>query len=176
MATSLYFAPSYFAPLFFGPTGTPGGVAPDPAPGPPEAYGDGDAYEALIALLEGTMAFDSVLFGVPLDGRAPASAGTPLASLVPVGWEESDEFDPVAILRRVGFSLWLLVRDDDPSARADRLGRLESAARAAIRGSGLGGCLPALTWLRRGGYDASSLHPEQAVRLDGEFSYMIEPA
>jgi hypothetical protein len=83
--------------------------------------------------------------------------------------------DPVAILRRVEFSLSLLVRGDDPFGRFDELGQLEAVVQNAIAGSDLGGCLPGLTRIRRGRYDQRSLQPEQILTLDGEFTYMIVP-
>jgi hypothetical protein len=172
MATSLYFAPTYFAPTYFTP------LAPAPVPTPPappgsSAYGDADAYAAILAALEATGAFESVLFAIPPDRLALAAAATPLVSLVPEGWEEFDDVDPTAILRRVSFALYLLVRDDDPLARLSGLARLDAAAHTALEGSGLGGCLPGLTRLRRARYDMRSLHPEQAARIDGEFTYIL---
>lgn len=175
MATALYFAPTYFAPTYFtslAPSLVPKPPVPPP-PGSTEGYGDRDAYGAILAALEATGMFESVLFAIPPDRLTLAAAATPLVSLVPQGWEEFDEVDPTSILRRVSFSLHLLVRDDDAFGRAGRLGRLESAAHAALEGSGLGGCLPALTRLRRAGYDPRSLHPEQAARIDGEFTYIL---
>lgn len=169
MAASLYFAPTFFAPTYF----TPLARGPAPAPGGPPSFEDADAHEAILAALEATGAFESVVFGAPPDRLSLAGAATPLVSLVPEGWEEFDDVDPTAILRRVSFGLYLLVRDDDPIGRQASLSRLESAAHDALEGAGLGGCLPALTRLRRARYDLRSLHPEQAARIDGEFTYIL---
>ncbi|HEY2158969.1 MAG TPA: hypothetical protein VGH33_25285 [Isosphaeraceae bacterium] len=179
MASLLYFAPTYFAPTYF-PTLAPSQVPKPPVPIPPgstEGYGDLDAYEAILAALEATGAFASVVFAIPTDRLALAAGATPLVSLVPQGWEEYDDVDPIAILRRVFFSLFVLVRDDDPLSRLGRLAELDTAAHAAFEGSSLGGgCLAALTRLRRAGLDPQSLHPEQAARIDGEFTYIIGPS
>jgi hypothetical protein len=179
MATSLYFAPTFFAPTYFAPL-APSQVPKPPVPIPPGStagYGDLDAYRAIIAALEATGAFASVVFAIPPDRLALAAGATPLVSLVPDGWEEYDDVDPIAILRRVSFSLFLLVRDDDPLARLGRVVGLDAAAHAALEGSSLGGgCLPALTRLRRARLDSTSLHPEQAARIDGEFIYIIGPS
>lgn len=177
MATSLYFAPTYFAPTYFTSL-APSLVPKPPVPIPPgsSVYGDADAYAAILSALEATGVFESVLFAIPPDRLALAASATPLVSLVPEGWEEFDDVDPTAILRRVSFGLYLLVRDDDPLARLSSLARLDSAAHAALEGSGLGGCLPALTRLRRARYDPRSLHPEQAARIDGEFTYILGPS
>jgi hypothetical protein len=179
MAISLYFAPTYFAPTYFGSL-APALVPIPPVPIPPgstEAYDDLQAYQAVLAALEATGAFGSVLFAIPPDRLPLAAAAMPLVSVVPEGWEEFDDVDPIAILRRITFSLYLLVRDDDPLARLGRLANLDSAAHVALEGSGLGGgCLPALTRLGRARFDPRSLHPEQAARLVGEFTYIIDPS
>jgi hypothetical protein len=177
MATALFFAPTYFAPTYFAalaPTAVPNPPAPAP-PGSTAGYGDPDAYAAILAALRGTGAFGSVLFGVPPDQLALAGAAAPLASIVPEGWEDFDEVDPPSILRRGTFAVYLLARDDDPLARFGRMAKLDAASRAALDGSGLGGCLPALTRLRRSRPDPRSLHPEQVARIDGEFTYIVGP-
>jgi hypothetical protein len=168
----LYFAPTYFSPYYFAPLAASQVVGPgNPTPA---FYSDRDAYEAILALLKATQAFDCVLFARSLDRQALGPSGMSLASLMPSGWEEFDEVDPTAILRRVSFSLVLLTRDSDPLVRFELLNRLEAIAHDALEGSNLGGgCLPALTRLWRGRYDQQSLHPEQSVRLDGEFTYIL---
>ena len=178
MATSLYFAPTYFAPTYF--VALDSSLVPEPPvpvpPGSTPGYDDLAAYRAILAALEATGAFGSVLFAIPPDRLPLGGAATPLVSVVPEGWEEFDDVDPTSILRRVSFSLYLLVRDEDPLARLGRLTGLDAAAHAALEGTGLGGCLPALTRLRRSRLDPRSLHPEQAARIDGEFTYIIGPS
>jgi hypothetical protein len=170
---SLYFAPTYFTQTYFFV------LTLEPVPGPPAgsqglaAFGDADAYRAILSALEASGAFEAVLFGVPPDRLTLGGAATPLVSLVPEAWEEFDDVDPTAILRRVSFGLHLLVRDDNPVERQAILSRLEQTAHGALEGSGLGGCLPALTRLRRMRYDPRSLHPEQVARIDGEFTYIL---
>lgn len=172
--TTPFFAPTYFSPYYFPPLVSTVGDPTDP-PIPATPYGDRDAFAAILARLEGTKAFASVLFGAELDRRAIGASTPPMVSLIPGAWEEADEVDPPCLVRRVGFRLVLLVRDDDPLARYEQLARLERAARQAIDGNDLGGCLPSLTRIRSGAYDDSPLHPEGAARLDGEFSYLIDP-
>jgi hypothetical protein len=168
MATTLYFAPTYFAPTYFSL------YTPAQPPSPTRSPGDREAYAAILKVLEATGSFESVLFSSPLERLTLGASATPLVSIVPEGWEEFDEVDPTSILRRVLFRIELLVLDVDPFARFELLDTLESAARGAIEGSDLGGvCLPALTRLHRSRYDPRSLPPEQASRLDGEFSYII---
>ncbi len=178
MATSLYFAPTYFAPTYFPPL-APSLVPVPPLPVPPGStvgYGDMDAHRSILGALEATGAFASVVFAIPPEKLALAAGLTPLVSLVPDGWEEYDDVDPTSILRRVSFSLFLLVRDDEPLSRLGRLAGLDNAAHAALEGSSLGGgCLPALTRLRRAGLDPRSLHPEQVARIAGEFTYIVAP-
>lgn len=167
---STYFAPSYFPPSYFSPLVPSAPVEPTPS-----TYGDLDAYGAILGLLRGTKSFDAVLFSGPSDRHPAGSGPIAVATVVPEGWEEFDEVDPTVVLRRVNFSIELTVRDGDPLDRFGRLGQLESIARRALDGSDLGGgCLPGLTRLRRGRYDRRSLPPEQAARVDGEFTYLIQ--
>ena len=171
MGATPYFAPTYFSSFYFPPL-----VSTQVAPQPTFPYADRDAYQAILQQLRATQLFEAVLFAGPVDRLPSGLSGSPVATIVPEGWEEFDEVDPGAVLRRVTFLLDLLVRDDDPLARFDRLAQVESSARAAIDGSDLGGgCLPALTRLRRAQYDRRSLHPEQTVRIDGEFTYLVSP-
>jgi hypothetical protein len=170
--STLYYAPTYFSPYYFTPLAASQGAGPGNPP--PTVYNDRTAYEAILALLKATQAFDCVLFACSPDRQALGPSGASLASLMPSGWEEFDEVDPTAILRRVSFSLILLTRDSDPLLRFELLNRLEAIVHDALEGSNLGGgCLPALTRLWRGRYDQQSLHPEQSVRLDGEFTYIL---
>ena len=170
MATTRYFAPTYFPPTYFAALNTP--------PPPAEVlYGDPQAFEAILGRLRTSRAFGAVRFGRTIDSESLAGQANSLAVLVPDRWEEIDEVDPTSVLRRVAFRIELLVRDDDPFRRYEKLERLASVAKSAIAGSNLGGgCLPALTRLNRGRYDQKSLHPEQVVRLEGEFSYLIGTA
>ncbi len=174
MAATPYLAPTYFSTFYF-PSLVPAQVpilATSSCP-----YSDRDAYEAILEQLKSTSFFETVQFAGPVDWMPSGSAGTPVATVVPEGWEEFDEVDPAAVLRRVTFRLDLLVRDDEPLGRFKRLTQVEDSARAAIDGSDLGGgCLPALTRLRRASYDRRSLHPEQAVQIDGEFTYLVIPS
>ena len=172
MASPLYFAPTYFSPYYFAPFSLSGGAQ---TTGTTTPYGDSDAFGFILALLKETGAFERVLFSGSLDTQHLNSSSVPSVLVVPGGWEEFDEVDPFAILRRVDFSLLLLVRDDDSFTRFDQLARLESVIHNSLEASNLGGCLPALTRIRRGHYDLRSLHPEQMLQLDGEFTYMIDP-
>jgi len=140
----------------------------------PPLYGDRNAFEAILALLKDTRAFECALFASSPDSPVLNSSTVPSVLLVAEGWEEFDDVDPSSILRRVDFSLAVLVRDDDPFARFEQLAQLESIVHNALEGSDLGGCLPGLTRIRIGRYDPRSLHPEQKLRLDGEFTYMID--
>jgi hypothetical protein len=172
MATSLpsYFAPTYFSPFYFPPLSS--GVGPS---GPPIAvYRDGDVFTSLAAALASTGEFADVFFG-PVQGMNAAGANrTPAAVIVPEGWSEADEVDPVELVRRVTFTITIIARDEDALARYQTLDRLSSVAQNAIDGSNLGGtCLPALTKLGRGVFDARPDHPEQSVALSGEVTYLV---
>ncbi len=167
-----FFAPTYYSPFYF-PSLVTGGGAPAPGPGA-SPYRDRDAFGAIVAALTATGEFADVAFGTTLDRRAAGADRTPAAVITPDTWAEVDDVDPFQLVRRVTFTLTLVVRDEDPAARFDALDRLTNVAQNAIDGSDLGGTsLPALTLLRRGRFDPTSKHPEQGVILQGEFTFLI---
>jgi hypothetical protein len=182
-----YNAPTYFAPsYFYGPSSSTVNVpvAPDPTPTPDPAPtptpvpvgGVHESYSTLIALLEATGVFEDVIFGAAIQ-RSQAGADTyPLAVLTPQGWEESDDVDPTSIVRRMTFSITVVVTSQDALPQFDELNRLSSAITKAVDGSDLAGtCLPALTRIRSGHYVYSNRNPEQSIDLEGEFSSVINP-
>jgi hypothetical protein len=167
---STYFAPSYF----YGPSSASDSVPVVPMPTP--VRGDHNSYLTLIELLNATGMFEEVIFGAATQ-RGQAGADTyPLAVLTPKGWEESDDVDPTSIVRRVTFSITVVVTSQDGLPQFDQLNRLSCAIKTAIDGSNLDGtCLPALTRIRSGHYVYSNHYPEQSIDLEGEFSSIIDP-
>jgi hypothetical protein len=164
-----YFAPSYFSAYYFPPLLGDDSLTPGTTP-----YSDQDAYTAMITALEGTGVFADVAFGTTADQRQGGADLIPAAVITPVWWSEVDDVDPSVVVRQVTFDLTLIVRDEDPFMRFKSLDRLTALAQNAIDGTDLGGgCLPALTLLRRGGYDPSPVYPEQRVVLRGEFTYLV---
>jgi hypothetical protein len=170
---SPYNAPTYFPPAYFyGPSLSVIPVVPPPDPeGPDQA-----PYAALIALLAGAGIFEDVIFGAATR-RSRAGADTyPLAVLTPKGWEEVDDVDPTSIVRRVTFSITVVVKSQGDEAEFDRLDRLSNAIKNVVNGSNLNGtCLPALTRIRAGHYLYTTHNPEQSIDLEGEFSSIIDP-
>lgn len=165
-----FFAPTYYTPYYFPPLVTAGG-SPGPGFSPSR---DTNAFGAIVAALKATREFADVAFGTTDERRAAGADLTPAAVLMPESWAELDDTDPSPLVRKVTYTLTLVVRADDPGARFDALDRLTSVAQNAIDGSDLGGaCLPALTLLRRGRFDPGSKFPEQAVILHGEFTSLI---
>ena len=166
-----YFAPTYFSPFYFTPLVAPGEDGAGTAVTP---YRDMDAYGSILSALRQTGAFAEITFGVTPDRRPSGADRTPAAVVTPDVWSETDDTDPVVVVRRVSYALTLIVRDDDPVARYDLLDRLSCVAQNAVDGTDLGGgCLAALTRTRRGRFDTASTNPEQGVVLLGEFTYLI---
>jgi len=169
-----YNAPTYFPPSYFPGNATPP-VAP-PAPDQPRGL-DRVAYAALLALLRATGTFDGVIFGDPTWRGRAGSGQYPLAVVIPRGWEEIDDYDPALILRRVSFSLRLVVRAEDESQPFDQLDRLTVAVRAVVNRSNLdGAALPGLTRISGGKYEGAGHYPEWSVDLQGEFTSIVDPA
>jgi hypothetical protein len=164
---AIYYAPSYFSPAYF-----PTFVLESTSTA--DGYGDRHALAAIVLALDGTGEFADVLLAA--DPEHPTLGGdrTPLAVVFPTDWTEADESDPTVNLRQVTYSLTLMVRGENPAQRYELLDRLTSVAQNTLDGSDLcGGCLPALTKLRRGTYGSVERHPEQHVTLVGTFSYLV---
>ncbi len=166
----LFFAPTFYSPFYFPSLVASGGSAGSAV----SPFRDNDAFGAMVTALTATGEFADVAFGTTLDRMAAGADLMPAAVITPESWTEIDDVDPVWLVRKVTYTLTLVVRDDDPVARFDALDRLTSLAQNAIDGSGLGGtCLPALTLLRRGRFDPNSKHPEQGVIIHGECAFLI---
>ncbi len=171
LGPAFYYAPTFFSPYYFPALAPWAGqvVAPGPA-----GYRDRDAFDAIVSALASTGEFADVLFGYPPDLGVISAGAAPGAIVTPERWTEYDDVDPTVIVREVSCTITLLVRDEDAGRRYDDLDRLSSIVTNLLDGSSLnGGCMPALTMIREGQFDASSRHPEQRLRLRGEFSYLI---
>ena len=169
MFAQSYFSPTYYPPTYFTSPGAGSGPPPPPASG----YRDRDAYAALVAALAATGEFAEVAFGVMMVRAVEGPDRIPLAVVTPSSWAEVDVSDPIIDVRHVSYTLTLVVRDEDAAERFRQLDRLTSIVQDALDGSDLGGCLPALTKIRRGRLDPQARHPEQRMILAGEFTYLI---
>ncbi len=171
--TTPYNSPTYFAPSYF----YGGSAAPVTVPVNPGLPGaDQASYEALLSLLRATGVFLEVISGSATQRGQAGADCYPLAVVTPQGWEESDDFDPALIVRRVTFAITVVVKVEDGSPRFDLLDQLTSAVKAVVDRSGLDGtCLSPLTRIRAGRYEYSANYPEQSVELQGEFSSLIDP-
>ena len=169
MFPSAYFSRSYFSPTYFSAT-----IGTANVPAVPAGYRDRDAFEAIAAALAATGQFADVVFGTPIDDLAASADQIPMAIITPNEWEEVDDVDPIVSVRKVSYTLTLATRDENPQTRFEQLDRLTSIAQNALDGTNLnGGCMPAMTRLRRGRFETKPRHPEQRVILSGEFSYLI---
>ncbi len=145
--------------------------------GPGEAYRDRDGFTAIVAALQATGEFAGIAFPGQIDQAGVGADRQPLVVLVPGRFEEVDDAGAAALLRRVSYRLTLIVRDEDDAQGYDRLDRLASIVQNTLDSSTLGGvCLPSLSWLREGRYDAQARYPEQRLILDGAFAYQVAKA
>jgi hypothetical protein len=167
-----YFDPSYFSPTYFGPLGA---IAPGGRGSSMTAFRDRDAFAAILQALNATGEFAEVAFPAALDTSPVGASRTPLAVVVPVQWAEDPDASSMAMIRRVTYNLILVARAESPRDRFETLDRLTSIAQNALEGSTLGGfCMPPLSHLRRGQFDAHSRHPELRLAIEGGFSYLID--
>ncbi len=140
-------------------------------------YRDRDAFNAIVAALQATGVFADVLFPAPIDNILVGADRSPLAVVVPTQWQETPDTTAGSLVRKVSFTITLVVRAEDPMDRFEALDLASSYASNAIDGSTLGGgCLPALTLLSKGVYDPTPRHPELRLAMDGVFSYPIASA
>jgi hypothetical protein len=144
--------------------------------GPVPNSRDQQAYAALLTLLSSSGAFQDVIFGDALQRSRSGADGYPLAVVTPRSWEESDDFDPVLLVRRVSFTITVVVKGEDGGTQFDVLDGLASALQGVVDHSDLGGTsLAALTKIRSGRYGQATHHPEQSIELDGSFTTLIDP-
>ena len=169
-----YYAPTYFPPSYFYGGAPPSSIV---VPVVTESQGrDRAPYEALLGLLRATGVFEEVIFGASTQRSQAGSDSYPLAVVTPKGWEESDDYDPTSISRRVSFAVTVVVKGQDGCSEFDQLDQLSSAIQGVVDRSDLGGtCLGPLTKIRSGRYGSSTHYPEQSVELEGEFASIIEP-
>jgi hypothetical protein len=127
-------------------------------------------------LLRASGVFEEVIFGASAQRSRAGSDIYPLAVVTRRGWEESDGYDPISIVRRVSFAITIVIKVQDGSSEFDQLDQLSAAIQDVVDRSDLGGtCLGALTKIRSGRYESSTHYPEQSVDLEGEFTSIIEP-
>jgi hypothetical protein len=147
-----------------------GPVGPDPS------CRDQQAYASLLSLLGSSGVFQDVIFGDALQRSQSGADGYPLAVVTPRSWEEADDFDPLLLVRRVSFTITVVVKGEDAGTRFDVLDRLASAIQADVDYSDLGGTsVAALTKIRSGRYGQATHYPEQSIELDGSFTTLIDP-
>jgi hypothetical protein len=171
-----YNAPTYFPPSYFYGSGT-SSPSPTPVSNVTTPTGrDQESFAAILALIRGLGIFEEVIFGAAIQRNQAGADAYPLAVLTPKSWEESDDSDPISIVRRVTFGITIVVQSSDGNPQFDQLDRLSSAILQVVDFAELGSLsLPALTRIRAGRYDTSTHYPEQSVELEGEFSSLIDP-
>ncbi len=170
-----YYAPTYFPPAYF----LGGSTSPDSSPTP---FGltsgrDGSCYAALITLLKAIGVFDAVIFGDPASRGVAGADAHPLAVVMPKGWEETDDADPILWVRRVSFTIRIVIRVEDDASPFEWLDQLATLVQGQVDRSDLNGqCLSPLTKIRAGRYQPSSQYPEWSIDLDGEFTLLVDPS
>lgn len=138
-------------------------------------YGrDRDAFAALLNALAATSEFAEVRLQSSLNFPPVGADRSPSAIIVPVAWQEQSDSAIGAVIRRVAYTVALIVRREDALERFETLDRLSAVVQNTLEGEKFGGfCLAPMSLVRRGRYDDASRYPELRLVLDGEFSYTI---
>lgn len=165
-----YYTATYFSPFYFY------GSSVKPSSTSSQAAGrDAGCYSALVSLLTAIGLFDAVIFGDPTGAPAAGANAHPLAIVTPKGWEETDETDPVVWVRRVLFTIRIVIQVDDATTPFDQLDQLAATVQSQLDQADLGGqCLASLTKIRAGRYGTANAFPEWSIDLDGEFTELVD--
>jgi hypothetical protein len=155
----------------------PSGPASGSFPGPP-SVGDWDVLEAVRDAIEATGEFDGVFLPDLPEERGTSSGDGNAAWVSPLNWDESDEFqdpgDLAVLVRKVGWTLTLMVRRGESLARGRELSRLVAVCQNAVSGQSVGGLtIPAWTRLKSGRWEKAR-PPEQRLVSAGTFAYVVE--
>jgi hypothetical protein len=139
--------------------------------------GDWDVLTAIRDAIAATGEFDGVFMSDLPEERGRSGGDHNAAWVSPQTWEESSDFeDPgqTVLTRKVGWTLTLMVRRQDPEARDRELTRLLSVAQNAVDGQSVGGLtLPAWTRLKSGRYEKAR-PPERRLISSGTFAYQVD--
>ncbi len=171
-SSSGYFDPDYFSPYYFGSLGA---ISPSGGGSPMTAFRDRDAFAAILQNLKSTGEFADIVFPA-LPNSSPVGADrTPLAAVIPVEWSETPDASSDSMLRRVTYTLVLIVRAEEPRDRFEIIDRLTSISQNALAGVALGGfCMAGMSQLRIGRFDPNARHPELRLGITATFGYLID--
>ena len=132
------------------------------------------AYQAMVVLLAATGQFETVAYGVGDEISSPNSDQLPFAAIVPRTATPVDTFDEGGMIRTVGYTLTIIVRDESYMARRAKLGYLETVARNALTGQSLAGfTFPAYSKMNQAVMPRQR-HPEQRLEIAGSFAYLVD--
>jgi hypothetical protein len=133
---------------------------------------DSDLYAELWNLIQDIEGAQSTWFGSAEPGGSGASAEDyPIVWLLPLGWTEADQVDPVDPQRTCTFEIRVVAAGQGGYEQYQVLDRLAAAVLSQIRGSDLGGlALPGLTSIESGRVERK--YPYEGHHLAGSFSYL----
>lgn len=140
---------------------------------PLSTYRDPEAFEAMRGQLIATGVFRSVIIADPADLDVIGVDRAPAAVIMPTGWTETWGSKDERV-RRVNYTLTLLVRGGEGLERYRLLDGLAATAQLVINGSDLGGvCLPATSQIDHGRLEVALKRFEGRANLTGAFTYVV---
>lgn len=125
-------------------------------------------------MIEATKQFAAVYFGNPHQDTVSGADQTPIVVVEPDSWIETDEVEPVQLVRVCVGSIYILHRDEDARARIVALEELGNVVGNALNGKSIAeATLPRMTTVAGGRYHKPD-HPNQVLRLELRFAHLVE--
>lgn len=170
------FSRTFFGSHFFGPSYFGSSTSTSP-PVTAAKFRDTDILVEIVRLLKATDQFGSVwLCGMEEYQRSGAEE-TSIAFVDPESWTEdtdADDEDGPRERRDVIWSLTIVVKDDDPQRRNQRLDQLANVAMNTLNGvSYLGQTVRPWSRLTNGRYSAAN-HPYKFMEITGKFTLLLD--
>jgi hypothetical protein len=138
---------------------------------------DSQALAWVQSLLVATGAFDLVLLGRLAQ---PISSGSTVARIYPVSFREDDQWDPIELLRVIGFEVAISFLPTDPADEVDALTALDLLSNTVADAIGAAadppdGLVPALSRVTGGRYPGrASADGTADLVLAGDVAYLLD--
>ena len=162
---------------------TPGAVNPltgcqatgEPSPSPNPRESPDERQRRAIAMEK--LLCETGQFATVIEDRTPdletGGQSLPRAWIVPAGWKETDDADPMTPVRTVKFQIGLTIDSTSHAEPEEVLDRLCCVVQNAIGGQSFGFCMPDETLVSEGLYPSNETYPRLTLVAKGQFRYLL---